>query len=105
MRWAALRLQHRVDAPIGTVLDVSTDASAATRFRAKVVDENAVRMVTSIPPVLKGASIGGRVVRRSANDPRTVEALEWVELSLVDRPSCPLAREGVPNRRSRVRRE
>lgn len=91
MKWAALRLQHRADSPIGVVTDLSVDSAGATRFTAKVVDENAIKLLTSVPPTLKGASIGGRVLKRNAQDSTIVERISWIELSLVDRPSCPAA--------------
>jgi HK97 family phage prohead protease len=86
--------QHRPDQPIGVIETAGEDArglrvigrisgrSAAARRAAAMIRNGR----------LDGISFGYRVVAARGDQPRRLEALELVEVSLVTHPMQPLAR-------------
>src|ERR1700757_1653749 len=88
MRFPALREMHQLLAA-GTTLEAEVGDDGTTRIVAHVVDPVAVAKVKN--QVYRGFSIGGRVTRREAGNPKTVTGLVLNEISLVDRPANPEA--------------
>lgn len=83
----SLRLMHRADVAAGTVDSVEVDdATGETRITGTVVDESVVKSVRM--KVLRGLSIGGKVLARDPKNPKVITKVDWRELSLVDRPAC-----------------
>ena len=102
MRFPALREMHQLSAA-GTTLEAEVGDDGVTRIVAHVVDPVAVTKVKN--QVYRGFSIGGRVTRRDASNPKTITGLILSEISLVDRPAnpeavfdCWKAGDGVPGR-------
>jgi hypothetical protein len=102
MRFPALREMHQLSAA-GTTLEAEVGDDGVTRIVAHVVDPVAVAKVRN--QVYRGFSIGGRVTKRAAGDPKTITGLVLNEISLVDRPAnpeavfdCWKAAEGVSGR-------
>jgi hypothetical protein len=88
MRFPALREMHQLSAA-GTTLEAEVGDDGVTRIVAHVVDPVAVAKVRN--QVYRGFSIGGRVTKRAAGDPKTISGLVLNEISLVDRPANPEA--------------
>jgi hypothetical protein len=88
MRFPALREMHQLSAA-GTTLEAEVGEDGVTRIVAHVVDPVAVAKVRN--QVYRGFSIGGRVTKRAAGDPKTITGLVLNEISLVDRPANPEA--------------
>jgi hypothetical protein len=88
MRFPALREMHQLSAA-GTTLEAEVGDDGVTRIVAHVVDPVAVAKVRN--QVYRGFSIGGRVTKRAAGDPKTITGLVLSEISLVDRPANPEA--------------
>src|SRR5439155_2440790 len=88
MRFPALREMHQL-AAAGTTLEAEVGDDGMTRIVAHVVDPVAVAKVKN--QVYRGFSIGGRVTRRDAGNPKTITGLVLNEISLVDRPANPEA--------------
>jgi hypothetical protein len=88
MRFPALREMHQLSAA-GTTLEAEVCEDGTTRIVAHVVDPVAVAKVRT--QVYRGFSIGGRVTRREAGNPKTITGLVLNEISLVDRPANPEA--------------
>jgi hypothetical protein len=88
MRFPALREMHQLSAA-GTTLEAGVGDDGVTRIVAHVVDPVAVAKVRN--QVYRGFSIGGRVTKRAAGDPKTITGLVLNEISLVDRPANPEA--------------
>jgi hypothetical protein len=82
----ALREMHDKIAA-GTVDEVYVDdATGETRIVATVVDLGTVRKIRA--SVLRGLSVGGRVISRDPKNPKVITKVDWTELSVVDRPCC-----------------
>ena len=88
MRFPALREMHQLSAA-GTTLEAEVGDDGVTRIVAHVVDPVSVAKVRN--QVYRGFSIGGRVTKRAAGDPKTITGLVLNEISLVDRPANPEA--------------
>jgi hypothetical protein len=88
MRFPALREMHQLSAA-GTTLEAEVGDDGTTRVVAHVVDPVAVAKVKN--QVYRGFSIGGRVTRRDAGNPKDITGLILSEISLVDRPANPEA--------------
>jgi hypothetical protein len=88
MRFPALREMHQLSAA-GTTLEAEVGDDGATRIVAHVVDPIAIAKVRN--QVYRGFSIGGRVTRREAGNPKAITGLVLNEISLVDRPANPEA--------------
>lgn len=88
MRFPALREMHQLSAA-GTTLEAEVCEDGTTRIVAHVVDPLAVAKVKN--QVYRGFSIGGRVTRRDAGNPKAITSLVLNEISLVDRPANPEA--------------
>src|SRR5437764_444530 len=88
MRFPALREMHQLSAA-GTTLEAEVGEDGTTRIVAHVVDPIAVAKVKN--QVYRGFSIGGRVTRREAGNPKAITGLVLNEISLVDRPANPEA--------------
>lgn len=86
MKWGAIREMHQPKAA-GTALTVTFDDQNRTYIGVHVVDPIAVTKV--LTNVYKAFSIGGKVLARDATDSRTITKIQWIETSLVDRPSNP----------------
>jgi len=86
MRFPALREMHQLSAA-GTTLEAEVGDDGLTRIVAHVVDPVAVTKVRN--QVYRGFSIGGRVTRREAGNPKAITGLVLNEISLVDRPANP----------------
>jgi phage head maturation protease len=84
MQFANIREQHNANKAIGTVLAAEVGSDNKTRIRARIVDRDAIAKIRH--GVLKGFSIGGKVLKRAGN--KIVELL-LTEISLVDRPANP----------------
>jgi hypothetical protein len=84
----ALREMHRSDGAAGTVDEVEfDDKTKMTKIVATVIDKAAIEKV--VKGVYKGVSVGGKILKRNEKNPKLIEQVSWVELSLVDRPSNP----------------
>jgi hypothetical protein len=88
MRFPAIREMHQL-AAAGTALEVAVGDDDITRLVAHVVDPVAVAKIKN--QVYRGFSIGGRVTKREAGNPRVITGLVLNEISLVDRPANPEA--------------
>lgn len=86
MRFPAVREMHQLKAA-GKTLTMTVGDDGKTYAATKVVDSEACKKVKE--GVYAGFSIGGKVLQRSASDPKVIEALSLTELSLVDRPANP----------------
>jgi len=86
MKFGAVREMHQASAA-GTAISAKVDETGKTEFSAHVVDPVAVKKVQT--GVYKGFSIGGRVLKRDADNPNTITELKLTEISLVDRPANP----------------
>ena len=82
----SLREMHRADIAAGTVDEVSVDDDGYTRVVCSVVDEGSIRKLRK--GVLRGLSVGGRVLKRDEKNSKIITKVSWSELSLVDRPCC-----------------
>src|SRR6516164_6308437 len=88
MKFPAVREMHQLQAA-GTALEAEVGPDNITRIVAHIVDPVAVSKVKS--QVYRGFSIGGRVTKREAGNPKTITGLVLNEISLVDRPANPEA--------------
>ena len=86
MKFGALREMHQQIAA-GTTLSMKVSDDGKTEIEALVVDPVSVKKVLS--GVLKGFSIGGKVLKRNATKRNIIESLKLTEVSLVDRPANP----------------
>ncbi len=86
MKFGALREMHQQIAA-GTTLSMKVSDDGKTEIEALVVDPVSVKKVLS--GVLKGFSIGGKVLSRNATKRNIIESLKLTEVSLVDRPANP----------------
>ena len=86
MLYPTIRRQHHQD-PIGRALEVETGDDGHTRIVAKIVDDNAIKMIRH--KVLNGFSIGGAVLQRDSDNPRIITKLRLDEVSACDRPANP----------------
>lgn len=87
MRFPAVREMHDATKAAGRALEMSIGDAGETNIVAHVVDPLAITKVKA--QVYAGFSIGGRVTKRSGQDRTIIDELDLVEVSLVDRPSCP----------------
>ena len=85
MKFGAVREMHNRSA-CGTALSMMV-VDDKTMFEALVVDPIAVKKINL--GVYKGFSIGGKITRRNELNKNIIEALQLVEVSLVDRPANP----------------
>jgi hypothetical protein len=84
-----LREMHQLSAA-GTVDSATVDAKTGqTIVTGTVVD--AAACIKLRAGVYKGLSIGGKVLERDKKNKNIITKLKLVEISLVDRPSCPEA--------------
>lgn len=88
MQFPALRSMHQLDAA-GTTLTAEVGEDGLTRIEAHVVDPIAALKVKN--NVFRGFSIGGRVTKRDADNPKIITGIQLNEISLVDRPANPEA--------------
>lgn len=85
----ALREMHDKIAA-GTVDEVTVDeATGETRIVGTVVDESTIRKIKA--SVLRGLSVGGKVLARDPKNRKIITKVDWTELSCVDRPCCSAA--------------
>jgi phage head maturation protease len=89
MKFPAVREMHDTTKAAGRGIEISVDGDGQTQFVAHVVDPIAVQKVKH--GVYPGFSIGGRVKKRNAQDHTIIQEIDLMEISLVDRPSCPAA--------------
>lgn len=83
-----VREMHQLKAA-GKTVEVFVDDDDRTQVRVLVVDAEAVKKVET--GVYQGFSVGGRALKRDANDKSVITEFEWNELSLVDRGANPEA--------------
>ncbi|HYP35871.1 MAG TPA: hypothetical protein VEQ62_05995, partial [Stellaceae bacterium] len=88
MKFPAVREMHQLQAA-GTALEAEVGDDNITRIVAHIVDPTAVSKVKN--QVYRGFSIGGRVTKREAGNPKMITGLVLNEISLVDRPANPEA--------------
>src|SRR6516162_4955829 len=88
IKFPAVREMHQLQAA-GTALEAEVGPDNITRIVAHIVDPVAVSKVKN--QVYRGFSIGGRVTKREAGNPKTITGLVLNEISLVDRPANPEA--------------
>lgn len=86
MTFGAVREMHQPIAA-GTALNIHVDDAGITHLEALVVDPASVKKVET--GVLKGYSIGGRVLDRDKVNKKIITELQLNEISLVDRPANP----------------
>jgi hypothetical protein len=84
----ALREMHQAIAA-GKVDAISVDDDDITRIVASVVDEGSKNKIRH--GVLRGFSLGGKATARNPDNFSEITSVVISEISLVDRPSCPLA--------------
>lgn len=87
MAFPAVREMHDATKAAGRALELGVDDDGVTNIVAHVVDPLAITKVKS--KVYAGFSIGARVKKRNGLDRTIIEDIDLVEVSLVDRPSCP----------------
>lgn len=95
LEWGNIREMHQPSA-VGVATETSIDEKGLW-LGAYVTDDQAWRKCkpttledgTVIPPVYKGFSIGGQVVRKVG---KNIESMKLIEISLVDRPANPECR-------------
>ena len=97
MKWANVREMHGAETAAGTMVALTPNPELRTHEAIlHVVDPVAVQKVSS--GVYKGTSLGGfkrRIKLQKAAGGETVKRIteiDWIETSLVDRPSRPTAR-------------
>jgi hypothetical protein len=78
-----LREMHRPIAA-GKVVEATIDSKFRTIIKALVVDTGAIKKIQT--GVLRGFSIGGKVLARDPQDRKIVTKIALTEISLVDRP-------------------
>lgn len=84
-----LREMHQLSAA-GTIDSAEVDKKTGeTRVTGTVVDPVSITKIRA--GVYKGLSIGGKVLERDKKNKNIITKLKLVEISLVDRPSCPEA--------------
>lgn len=94
MKWAAVREMHG-DSAAGSMVSLThDDATRTTEGIIRVVDPVAIQKVQT--GVYKGTSLGGRKRERvmakvAGRDVARLTKIDWIETSLVDRPSRPTA--------------
>lgn len=88
MKFGAVREMHQPSAA-GTAIEASVEDDGKTFFGAHIVDPVAVKKVGA--GVYKGFSIGGKVLKRNAENKAIIEEIKLIEVSLVDRPANPEA--------------
>lgn len=88
LKWGAVREMHE-NIAAGTAVSAEVRDDGKTYFTAKVVDVGSVAKVKA--GVLKGFSIGGKVLKRDPTDKTIIDELDLIEISLVDRPCNPEA--------------
>jgi hypothetical protein len=88
MKFGAVREMHQPIAA-GTALSCEVGDDGKTRLEALVVDPGSVKKVLS--GVLKGFSIGGKVIDRGKENAKIITRVRLTEISLVDRPANPEA--------------
>jgi hypothetical protein len=81
-----LREMHQLKAA-GKTTSIDVDAKGFTHIATIVVDSEAVKKVKN--GVYQGFSLGGKALKRNAQDRRVIEELKLNEISLVDRGSNP----------------
>lgn len=86
MKFGAVREMHQPIAA-GTALAIDVDEAGVTHFEAHVVDPTSVKKVEA--GVLKGFSIGGKVLSRDNANKSIITGLKLTEISLVDVPCNP----------------
>jgi hypothetical protein len=85
----ALREMHQ-NIAAGRVDSVTVDDDTGeTRIVGTVVDPGTIRKVKA--SVLRGLSVGGRVLARDKKNPKIITKVDWTELSCVERPCCSAA--------------
>lgn len=89
MKFPAVREMHDANKAAGRGLEITFDDDDRSMFVAHVVDSEAIKKVKA--GVYSGFSIGGRIRKRNSQDPSIIQRIELMEISLVDRPSCPAA--------------
>lgn len=89
MKFPAVREMHDATKAAGRGLEITFDEDDRACFVAHIVDSEAIKKVKA--GVYPGFSIGGRVKKRSSQDPTIIQRIDLMEVSLVDRPSCPVA--------------
>jgi hypothetical protein len=89
LAFPTIREMHDATKAAGRAIEIGVDDDGSTSIVAHVVDPIAITKVKN--SVYAGFSIGGRIKKRNADDRTIIEGLELVEISLVDRPSCPEA--------------
>lgn len=90
MKYPAVREMHNSDKAAGRGLEITFDDNDRSVFVAHVVDSEAIRKVKA--GVYSGFSIGGKIKKRNSQDPSIIQRIDLMEISLVDRPSCPDAK-------------
>jgi len=88
MKFGAVREMHQASAA-GTAIEAAVGEDGRTYFSAHIVDPVACKKVQA--SVYKGFSIGGKVTKRDAANPKIITGIRLSEISLVDRPANPEA--------------
>lgn len=94
MKWAAVREMHQPSA-VGSMVSLThDDLTKMTEGVMRIVDTDAIAKVEA--GIYKGTSLGGRkgtreLVKVGGQNVTRLNSIEWVETSLVDRPSRPTA--------------
>ena len=88
MKFGAVREMHGSVAA-GTALKCFVDDAGKTQLEAVVVDAGSIKKL--LHGVLKGFSIGGKVLSREPGNSKTITGIGLREISLVDRPANPEA--------------
>lgn len=103
MRFPAVREMHDANKAAGRGLEITFDDDDRSMFVAHVVDSEAIKKVKA--GVYSGFSIGGRVKKRNSQDPTIIQRIDLMEISLVDRPSCPVATLDLWKRRDDLQKD
>jgi phage head maturation protease len=80
----AIREMHGLSAA-GTAIEIDVDDDGITKIVASIIDPMAIKKIRS--GTYRGFSIGGKVLKRDPDDPKTITEILLTEVSLVDRPA------------------
>lgn len=87
MKFGAVREQHDPMKAAGTALAIQVNDAGQTEFEALIVDPVTCKKVET--GVLKGFSVGGKVLSRDTTNKNIITGLKLTEVSVVDVPCNP----------------
>jgi len=86
-KWSNIKEMHRPETAVGTALIIEKHVGVGVYIGAEIVDDQAWQKC--LKKVYKGFSIGGRVLKRHADNSKRITKYRLNEISLVDRYANP----------------